>query len=243
MVFECFRCPLWKRGTSAPRLTASPIPLGSRSKSKDDVLASLLPTASSPFVCHSPCLGIPKGSPYPSFSCFPVCQGQAALRGHTGRRQAPLCAARGAACCQEHRLAAGEGIALLLDPLVTWGSPLAQHAEVRRFSGGAGAWVSSRRSRGIAGRGSEWPRSCWKLSSLLGRSSRDRAGDLVPHEPGLHCTPLCGLFLPLPPFPAPGRVHAWPWELSRAGGDGGIQACLLQLPSESDFYFFFFPPR
>lgn len=191
-----------------------------------------------PSCATHPALAFPRAVPIPVLAISPSARGRQRFGAIQAGARLPCALPEGLPACQEHRLAAGEGIALLLDPLVTWGSPLAQHAEVRRFSGGAGAWVSSRRSRGIAGRGSEWPRSCWKLSSLLGRSSRDRAGDLVPHEPGLHCTPLCGLFLPLPPFPAPGRVHAWPWELSRAGGDGGIQACLLQLPSESDFYFF-----
>lgn len=86
--------------------------------------------------------------------------------------------------CQERHLAAQGGIALLWDLLVTRGSPLAQHTWVRRFAGGAGAWVSSLHSHGIASRGFEWHRSCWKPSSLLDWGSWDGAGDLLPPEPG-----------------------------------------------------------
>ena len=64
---------------------ASPISLGLHSKSKDDALASLLPSALSP-ACCSLCPTVPEGSPHPSFSCFPRLPGAGSALGP--RRQA-----------------------------------------------------------------------------------------------------------------------------------------------------------
>lgn len=146
--------------------------------------------------------------------------------GRAGRRQAPLRAARGAACLPGASPRRQGGVTLLWDLLVTRGSPLAQRAEVRRFSGGSGAWVSSRHPHGVRNLGFEWHRSCWKPSGLLDRGSwGPPSGDLLPHQPGLFCRPF-----PLLPS------HPWPRQLSRAGRDGGIQVHVSQPPSDGSFF-------
>lgn len=114
--------------------------------------------------------------------------------------------------CQKHHLTAQGGIALLQDQLVTRGSPLAQHTWVRRFAGGAGAWVSSLRSHGIASRGFEWHRSRWKPSSLLDWSSWAGAGTSFPLSHALPSSPALALgALPV--------RHGW--------RDAGMEGCGL----------------
>lgn len=141
--------------------------------------------------------------PIPVLAVFPVCLGQAVALGPC--RQAPGSPVSCQGGClpgasPRSGLPGGQGgVALLLDSLMTRGSPLAQPAEVRRFSRGAGAWVSSRHSCGIASQGFEWHRSCWKPSSLLDRGSRHRAGESsFPVSQALLPTSPCGLSLSCP---------------------------------------------
>ena len=186
MVFACFRCLLWN-GVGGGQLHSRcipPIPLGLHGTSKDEVLASLLLSAP-----RSPRSVPPsrRAVPILVLAMFPVCPGQAV--GTRLHRELPEGLPARSIAWQPAAGGRG-GVALLSDPLVTRGSPLAQHAEVRRFSGGAGAWVSSRHSSGISHRSFEWHRSCWKPSGLVERGSRGRAGDLLPNEPGLCCSPF-----------------------------------------------------
>lgn len=221
------------RGDVSSGADVSPIPLGLHNESKDDVLASLLPSALSP-VCRSLCPTVP----IPVLAVFPVCPGRAVASGPCRQAPGSLASCQGGClpgASPRSGLPGGQGgVALLSDSLVTRGSPLAQHAEVRRFSRGAGAWVSSRHSRGIASQGFEWHRSCWKPSSLLDRGSRDRAGELLPREPGFaaHLSVQAG---PLLPFPAPSQARSRPQEQSCAGRGGGAQPCLSQPPLGSIF--------
>lgn len=117
------------------------------------------------------------------------------------------------------------GIALLGDLLVTRGSPLARHAEVRRFSwGGAGAWVSSCHP--------SWDRDdqlgllsgidlAGKPAALQDWDSRGWAGISFPRSQGFAAHPPALVF-PLPLLSGVLFPHRWRLEGCRmqAGMEG-----------------------
>lgn len=91
------------RGDVSSVADMSHIPLGLHSKSRDDVPASLLPSALSP-ACCSLCPTVPKGGPHLGFSCFPHLPGAGSASGLC--RQAP----GSLASCQKDCLPARTGL-------------------------------------------------------------------------------------------------------------------------------------